>query len=289
MSPARKGSLVSILVERKKMELKKRGKAFKRKVLRKPRSFKGLERTYFTKIKPIVASAKSVVDRILIPKIDLFIRQREAIRPKSDKKDSWVDDISSAMGQVRVEFERLVPVNTVINLASGQASTINRANSQDFDKSFQSVMGLIPIKLEPWLKEEMKHFTKENVKLIKSIPDNYFFQVETIVSRMIQQGKMTDDITEEIYKRYDVSLSRAALIARDQTNKFNGSLTQLRQQEVGITQYQWSTSDDERVRPEHAEREGKDFYWNDPPEDGAPGQAINCRCVALGIIEGVEE
>lgn len=44
--------------------------------------------------------------------------------------------------------------------------------------------------------------------------------------------------------------------------------------------YIWRTRGDNKVRSEHAERDGKVFEWNNPPEDGHPGEAPNCRCRA---------
>ncbi len=58
---------------------------------------------------------------------------------------------------------------------------------------------------------------------------------------------------------------------------------------AGITQYTWSTSKDERVRPSHAELEGEQFSYDDPPEvDGEPanpGEPILCRCVPLPVLD----
>jgi hypothetical protein len=42
--------------------------------------------------------------------------------------------------------------------------------------------------------------------------------------------------------------------------------------------YVWHTQGDGKVRSEHAERDGKIFSWDDPPEGGHPGEAPNCRC-----------
>ncbi len=48
-------------------------------------------------------------------------------------------------------------------------------------------------------------------------------------------------------------------------------------------EYIWRTVGDGRVRSSHAERNGKVFSWEDPPEDGHPGEAYNCRCWAEDI------
>lgn len=44
--------------------------------------------------------------------------------------------------------------------------------------------------------------------------------------------------------------------------------------------YTWRTAGDDKVRPSHAANEGKVFAWDNPPETGNPGEAINCRCWA---------
>ncbi len=44
--------------------------------------------------------------------------------------------------------------------------------------------------------------------------------------------------------------------------------------------YIWRTVGDSKVRSSHAERDGKTFSWDAPPEGGHPGEAYNCRCRA---------
>lgn len=44
--------------------------------------------------------------------------------------------------------------------------------------------------------------------------------------------------------------------------------------------YIWRTVGDDKVRGKHAEREGKIFNKNVPPEGGNPGEDYNCRCWA---------
>ena len=39
------------------------------------------------------------------------------------------------------------------------------------------------------------------------------------------------------------------------------------------------------VHGNHWEREGQEFRWDQPPEDGHPGQPIECRCSAEPIID----
>ena len=84
---------------------------------------------------------------------------------------------------------------------------------------------------------------------------------------------------------------RAALIARDQVTSLNAELTRIRQQQVGIEQYTWSTVKDERVRKSHRALEGTTQRWDKPPivdgEPAHPGQPINCRCQAIPDVDAV--
>lgn len=49
--------------------------------------------------------------------------------------------------------------------------------------------------------------------------------------------------------------------------------------------YIWRTVGDDKVRAEHAAREGLVFEWANPPSDGNPGEAYGCRCWAEDLID----
>jgi SPP1 gp7 family putative phage head morphogenesis protein len=132
-----------------------------------------------------------------------------------------------------------------------------------------------------------------NVVLIKSIPTQYLDDIRATVSKAFARGERFESVAKLIAHVGDVTESRAALIARDQISKMNASFNEVRQASVGITHYVWSTSRDERVRPSHRALNGETFAWAKPPEvDGEhvnPGEAINCRCVALPVIDMGEQ
>ena len=52
--------------------------------------------------------------------------------------------------------------------------------------------------------------------------------------------------------------------------------------------YIWRTHRDDKVRPEHAVREGLIFSFSNPPHDGNPGEQNNCRCWAEIIPDNWE-
>lgn len=125
-----------------------------------------------------------------------------------------------------------------------------------------------------------------NVQLIKSVHSTYFDKIGNVVLSGVTQGRRASDLADDIQKITDVTESRAKFIARDQTAKMNSAITKARHLELGIEEYTWQTSGDERVRDSHAAHDGKVYRWDDPPTDtGNPGEDYNCRCVALPHVK----
>lgn len=60
-------------------------------------------------------------------------------------------------------------------------------------------------------------------------------------------------------------------------------------QERPTTHYIWRTRDDEKVRPSHADNNGRVFAWDDPPETGHPGEDYGCRCTAEPFMPSGDE
>jgi SPP1 gp7 family putative phage head morphogenesis protein len=79
---------------------------------------------------------------------------------------------------------------------------------------------------------------------------------------------------------------RAALTARDATGDLVAAVTEVRATQLGARSYVWRTQQDAHVRPAHQQREGRVFRWDDPPEDGAPGEPFGCRCWAEAVAPG---
>jgi SPP1 gp7 family putative phage head morphogenesis protein len=127
-----------------------------------------------------------------------------------------------------------------------------------------------------------------NIRLVENAARAYAQNVRDIFEGPEAFGQRVEDLRAELLKRGDVSLSRADLIARDQTLKLNGQINEIRQRNAGIDRYEWSTSRDERVREEHEALEGRVFSWSDPPEPGHPGEDFQCRCVAIPVLDELD-
>jgi SPP1 gp7 family putative phage head morphogenesis protein len=138
-------------------------------------------------------------------------------------------------------------------------------------------------------------FRAENLAKIRSLASAQVSELEEILSDASTEGWRVEDLGDEIKDRFEVSKSKADFLARDQTLKLNGQITQERQSQAGISRYQWSTSGDERVRPMHDDLDGTIQDWEDPPvtnEDGDenhPGGDYQCRCVAIPVLPPLDE
>ena len=255
----------------------------------------GLEREYYGHIIKLIEPAFSEIREKLIPAIPEILRIRsEEIRTDGIKFDAirgYAELITRTISDVRVGISKQITVETIQNQTNGMAYKINAFNKVQFNRQFQSVLGINPLISERWLEPLVSSFTEKNVALIKSIPDQFLSKVEQMVRTTVERGVSTETLTSQIYDQFDVTKSRAHLIARDQISKYNSSLHEMRQKSAGVTKYIWSTSKDERVRTLHQELDGKTFSWDDPPISGTsgerfpPGFPINCRCVALPILE----
>jgi SPP1 gp7 family putative phage head morphogenesis protein len=135
----------------------------------------------------------------------------------------------------------------------------------------------------------MGEATQVNVALIKTIPEQYLDRIYKTVTDGWTQGMRWESLVEQIQEDGNITENRAKLIARDQTSKMNAAFNEERQQQVGIDKFEWSTSEDERVRESHAELDGKTFSWDDPPtvdgEVATPGSQVQCRCVAIPVVD----
>lgn len=260
----------------------------KKKGLKKPPAWLhpyALEREYGGTLKKLVVELSTMVRGELIPYLDVAEIGVSILHPDA-RQDGWSDEISSLFASVR--FRMGVKSEEIEPLIRGIANKASTFNDKQLKKIVGNVLGVDVLKSEPWINDQLDSFVNENVKLIKSIPEKYLDDVEGIVQRGFRGGVSKKDIAKEMRSRLGVTKRRAELIARDQVKNLNKELTRLRQKEIGVKQYVWRTSGDERVRSAHAQHDGKTYSWDNPPENtGNPGDDINCRCYAEPVLESL--
>ena len=258
------------------------------------------QKAYTSALIAIVNNVERLIKTHVFPQIDPILNQARLHRPTTDaiKTDYFSDQIEQSINKAESEIDSLHPDSQLEKTAFSVALLIVTHNKREVTKVLSAIKGIAVqdvFLVEPFLDTEVSLFVKQNIKLIKTIPNQLFRETEGIVFRGIQQGLSHTTIKKHLAERIEINRNRAKLIARDQTGKLNAQLTQLRQQSVGVKRYIWRTVGDERVRgnpvgrysgatPSHFSREGKTFKWASPPNDGHPGQPIQCRCYAEPIL-----
>lgn len=260
--------------------VKKKKKVIKR--LPAPPRGLSIEIDYYKNIKKMTQYLISLIKDFLIPNLKYLTNEHSVLKP--DKMDDLVSTLERIMSLMRIRFNSQYSDDEYIKIATKIANEVDMTNVRYFNR-LSNIIAIDALGQEKWLESELRVFVKNNVNLIRNIPTEYFNKVENIVLREVPKGTLAKDIAEKIKSTYDMPQNKAKLIARDQTAKLNGSLNQLRQKEAGVEKFEWSAVMDNRTRPEHEHLNGKIFYWNDPPAEGYPSEPINCRCVAIPIIE----
>lgn len=155
--------------------------------------------------------------------------------------------------------------------------------------------------IDPNLSQYLEEAIADNVRLIKSIPEQYLNSVEQIVSTNVRAGNRSTVAAKLIQQQHGVTLNKAKFIARDQTAKINSDLSQRRQRAAGFEYFRWSTSKDIRVRNRHdriAKQKTKYgigvYRYDDPPLSDSgqpilPGHDYQCRCVAIPVLSSEVE
>ena len=257
--------------------------------VRRPRKWlypMAAERSYQRELRAINNIQWQQIVETLIPEIPYLVAQAQSIRPDSDGMrldNSWVNQLRELTDKSYHDFEKAVGKPKIESITMDQAQKISVMNKDQFVKVIHSAIKVNPIVNETWLQPQMQAFQAQNTDLITKLSIDQRDRVQQNLYRNLSAGNGVEKIRDELIKDKEFGKNRAN-IARDQTNKFNGQLTQMRQQEVGIGSYIWSSSRDERVRPEHAALDGKLIDWNNPPSIGHAGQPVQCRCIAQPVI-----
>lgn len=194
----------------------------------------------------------------------------------------------AAIEQVRLRWARTRSKAEVLELARKTGHDLAKFNARRIERWFKQAVGVDPVLDDTALKFPLSAFERANLSLITNMDERLIEQTQNEIIKALREGRRANELAGIVQERLGVAESRAKLIARDQLGSLNGQLTKVRQQQLGVTRFIWQTSEDERVRPEHEDLNGEVFTWaQGAPGSGIPGEPINCRCVALPILEDV--
>ncbi len=220
---------------------------------------------------------------------------RQVERGDADVKDREVPFDSNRatrftqkLGPIEVDVYRTIRREKAETAAKGIGRRVAQQVERQVDGQIKAVLGisLLPQGARGVTEAALERWTRTNVDLIKTVPERYFSQIREVVAESVTVGRRAKDLEKLVEERGAVAGYNARRIARDQTSKLVGQITEARQTALGITEFVWRTSGDERVREEHAALDGETFSWRSgAPGVGLPGEPIQCRCRAEPVLD----
>jgi SPP1 gp7 family putative phage head morphogenesis protein len=265
------------------------GKPRHRRKVRPVRPSRGPEASYRESLLEITKAIRQAGDRHLLP----VLKRSEAEYARPSVKDSLTTDgfgydilaAFDAMATSLGGIDRL-SMRLAMEAIERQRQETDRQLSLNLHRGLgvDLTSAIRALNVGP----QIEAAVVANASLIKSLPSQAIEKLRGRVLNDVARGTRYETLAKDIADQFDITDRRAKLIARDQMSKVNAAITEAKQKALGIAKYEWVTSGDERVRESHADNNGKVFEWDNPPDTGHPGDDVNCRCIAVPVIE-IEE
>lgn len=230
-------------------------------------------------VQPCIAAVRAELPNVL----RLLESAQKTILPTDllgGRADADEDTALEMMQRALARAGRAVNERELHEVAEQFGKQTSAFQKVQLDRQVLAAVGVSFSAIEKPTTDRVPGFVRENVGLIKTVPERYFEGVRDAVKQAFAGGWSTDRLTAAVAERGQVADSNARRIARDQVGKLNAQVNQDRQEALGVTGYIWRGVLDQRERDEHTDREGQAFDWDDPPEGGHPGEAVQCRCVS---------
>lgn len=263
----------------------------------KPVQPTAIQLAYYQGLREMVAHMRALTEARLVPALPALLA---AGHPDANADDARADKgagqrVNRIVGQMIQAFGRRWHAKRIAGLPTKIARLTSDHQRRELFRQIKSGLGIgLDTMADHGLGKRIRQFTAENVALIRTVPQEYFGQVEKVVLAGVKSGRRAADVAQDLAQRAEVAQSRVKVIARDQVNKFQADLNHARQTDLGIKRFVWSTMGDNRVREAHAQRNGKEYDWANPPgdatdpADGAkPGDGIQCRCQAIPVMRDI--
>lgn len=276
----------------------------KAKVLYFPRSE---EIKYRTSLLKLVYFIEKEVKRLIYPVLNNYYKREDSLN-----SDGFIEDIEVLLLDIKERSN--IEVLVLTGSLSYRAKKIKEFVTKGV---INSLKGLLSVKTEPLigvdifkslgnesLDEIARSWVITNSRLIKSIPETMLNDVSLIIQTGFREGTGIYDLKTQIQTKFGIAENRAKLIARDQVAKLNSNYIRDEHGKLGITEYEWVTSDDERVRDSHKVMNGKICQWDSDITyknnvndsllrhrssirgvEKQFGEDFQCRCTCRAIIE----
>lgn len=285
-----------------------------------------IEREYATALRAltthIVAPALAGVVKALPP---LVLVAKNAARGDSSNFRIDAGEAKRIVDAAYAQMMSRLQVKDIANLANKYAQSVSGHNRRQLGRQLEAVFG-VPVSIpDARTPRTIDAFIDQNVSLVIDNIERLVGNVEKDITRLLASSRIDADLAtlinvskitrgpedldaeelgnaieanvalggsnrqlaEEIENRFGFAQDHAEFIARDQVGTLNGQLDAQRQVGLGVSRFIWRTVGDERVRDEHVALDGETFSYDDPPDEGLPGEPINCRCSAEPVLDDI--
>ncbi len=295
VTPATQGAVSPLIIPGGPEEVPRRGRP---RPVPEPRGLKLQTARYAAPLLKILQADQAAIKKILEEFLPAAVGEARARLRLDDAAEIVMAQFENF--QLGIFAESTPAVEAVVGQASDQIDELNKKNTRSQHAALagvspRSILAINPFFGEPWLADEAKIFSRENISLINNVRGEQIADASQLVSRMINAGERPGNIAAALDAQFDLAENNTMLIARDQTTKYHARLSRLRNLDAGLDRYRWRTAGDSRVRSEHQRLEGREFSYSDPPvtvssgrragEKNNPGEDIQCRCWAEPIFD----
>lgn len=265
----------------------------RRKVLPRQAEPRQIARAYGQALAGLIGKARvrAAFAELLAELPGLLSGARQSLDHRED-----ADEGRKARALVAAARDRLrdsISTRAIEELAETFAARTATFQRVQLSKQVKAALGVDVFTADRGMQQRISLFASENVSLIKGITDDIATRVEKSVTRALTSAALHPDLANELDEQFGFGEERAKLIARDQIGKFYGQVNASRQKDLGVDKFIWRSSQDERVREQHAnEFDGNVYSYDDPPHDDQfgpvlPGEAILCRCWAEPVLDDI--
>lgn len=178
---------------------------------------------------------------------------------------------------------------------------LEKRSAKDLGQSMKKLSGGLTIdtsQISDKTRDKILASTDQASSLIKSIAPQYTVAVKEAVARSITDSsssfeELQNSIQSMLQEKYKTHKNKAFNVAKDQIKKSYTNITASRMQEIGSGEYEWvHAGGSQKPRDYHRdELNGQTFSLDNPPiidkktgERGKPGDAINCNCYMIPVI-----
>lgn len=150
----------------------------------------------------------------------------------------------------------------------------------------------VSMQITPEVQNVLDSLYETQVSLIKSIPEQYLTQVNSLVQISVQNGRDIGFLKDELKNRFGVTERRAKFIARDQNAKATAEIARKRQKSAGIKKciLKHRSGGSKTFRESHVHADGQEYdidvgFWDSHLKRYVqPAELPGCKCEGRPVI-----